>query len=473
MTRASLFTGLAVLLFLPALQAADFEADFLDRTMRLDFFHTGGQGVEIISLDQVISDGPWPGSRTRLVDDTNLGKYLFSVHDSASEELLYSRGFASIFGEWVTTSEASSTHRTFHESLRFPWPRRPVRVVLEQRDARNEFEALWSTEIDPDSRFVNPADRAPTARVWPVLESGPPQDKVDLVLVADGFTAEEMPRFHNDARRLVEALFRWEPFKSRRSDFNVWAVDVVSAESGVSRPRAGEFRRNPIGTSFNAFDSERYVLTYDNRAMRDAAAAAPYEYLEVLVNEEQYGGGGIFANFATASTGAGFAEYLFVHEFGHHFAGLGDEYYTSPVSYATGATDLPEPWEPNVTALHDPENLKWADLAEETTPLPTPWSKQAYDSQSRAFQARRAELRSQGVSEEVMDEYFREVRDWSTEFLGAEEHAHAVGAFEGASYEATGLYRPQADCIMFTRDEVGFCAVCRQAIERVIDLYSR
>ncbi len=450
-----------------------FDQDFENKTMRLDFFHTGGQGTEILALDQVVSDGPWSGSTSQLIDDTDLGEYLFRVYDAASGRLLYSRGFASIYGEWVTTGEAQERYRTFHESLRFPWPRSPVRVELLDRGEHLAFEPLWEVTVDPNSRFVNPADRAAAGRVWAVQENGPAQEKVDLLLLPEGYTADEMDKFHADAQRLTEALFRWEPFKSRRNDFNVWAIDVPTAESGGNRPRAGHYRRTPLSASYNIFDSERYVLTYDNRALRDIASAAPYEFLEILVNDAQYGGGGIFNHQATTSVDTGFAEYVFVHEFGHHFAGLGDEYYTSPVSYATGAANPPEPWSPNVTNLSDPEQFKWADLVTDDTPIPTPWPKEEYDRRSREGQAKRAELRAQGVSEEVMDAFFRETQEWSTELLARGEWSQAVGAFEGAGYEAHGLYRPQADCIMFTRNEVGFCAVCHRAIERIIDLYSR
>jgi hypothetical protein len=450
-----------------------FERFFVDRTMRVDYFHTGGIGTEVFALDQVVSDGTWAGSTTRLIDDLNLGKYLFTVVDQKTNQAIYSRGFASLYGEWETTGEAKDTHRTFHESLRFPWPQHPVRVLLEKRDADNLFRPLWSIAIDPNSRFVNPAAPVARGKVWAVQEKGDPKEKVDLLILGEGYSEAEIETFHADAKRAAEVLFEFEPFKSRRDDFNVWAIDLPSARSGVSRPRADEFRRTPISIQYNIFDSERYALTYDNKALRDVASAASYEFVEILINEEQYGGGGIFNFQATASVRAGYADYLFVHEFGHHFAGLGDEYYTSPVAYETGAAQHPEPWEPNVTALHDPTKLKWRDLSDASTPLPTPWEKQEYEERMRAYQERRRELRAQRVSEEVMDRFFDEVKAWSTPFLGNQQHSGRVGAFEGASYEPVGLYRSEIDCIMFTRDEVGFCRVCQRGIERVIDLYAR
>ena len=207
--------------------------------------------------------------------------------------------------------------------------------------------------------------------------------------------------------------------------------------------------------------------------MRDAASAAPYEFIEILANERTYGGGGIFNDHATASVDSAFSEYVFVHEFAHHFAALADEYYTSDVAYATGTGDRPEPWEPNVTALKDPATLKWLDLVTPGTPLPTPWEKAEFEEHSRWIQERRREIRQRNAPEEEMDALFREQQNFEEKFLQAMKYGQAVGAFEGASYEAKGLYRPQADCIMFTRDAVGFCQVCRRAISRVIDMYAR
>jgi len=448
-----------------------FDDYFTPRTMRVDYFHTGGMGDEIIALDRVVSDGPWAGSVTRLVDDTNLGKYLFEVVDPRTNAVIYSRGFASIYGEWETTTEARQRHGTFHESLRFPWPRRPVQVVLKKRDDQGAFHELWSAPIDPDSRFVNPAPPPAEGEVWTVMENGPPTEKVDLVLLGEGYTAAERDKFHADVARLVRRLFDTEPFKSRKSDFNVWAIDLASENSGVNRPQVGQFRRTPLSVEYNVFDSERYVLTLDNRRLRDVLSSAPYEFVEILVNEAQYGGGGIFNSHATTAVDTQFADYIFVHEFGHHFAGLADEYYTSSVAFETGATIHPEPWEPNVTALRDPRSLKWADLVEAGTPLPTPWDKEVYERHARSIQARRQALIDSGAPESDFDALFEEQRQVESDLLHAMEHAGQVGAFEGAMYEAHGLYRPEVDCIMFTRIDY-FCRVCRRAIERIIDLYA-
>jgi len=456
----------------PLHSAAPYDAAFTGDTMRVDYLHTGGRGIEAVALDRVVNDGLWPGSRTHLVDDTNLGKYLFEVIDRATNRVLYSRGFASLYGEWETPPDAAEVHRTFSGTLRFPWPRQPVQVVLKKRDRLNAFHEFWSAIIDPASRQVNRGRLAPIVKVWTLWESGPPDTKVDLLLVGDGYTDSEMAKFQADAKRLVDRMFALEPYRSRRGDFNVRGIALPCAESGIHNPRTGETRRTRVGAEYNVFDSERYALALDNRGWRDLASAAPYDAVEVLINNRYYGGGGIFNDHAAVAVDSGSADYVFAHEFGHHFAGLGDEYYTSDVAYETGAAQKVEPWEPNVTALHDPAALKWKDLVTPGTPLPTPWEKEAYEKRSAEIQAERRRLRATGAPESAMDALFATQKAWETAFLSSMTHSGKVGAFEGASYEPKGLYRPEADCIMFTRDEVGFCRVCRRAIERVINLHT-
>jgi IgA peptidase M64/peptidase M64-like protein len=438
-------------------------------TLRLDYVHSGNAGAERFALDGLVREGPWPGRPDRPLDDTNLGKYYFEVRDPGTNRVLYTRGFASVYGEWETTPEAKDVERAFHESLRFPAPDAPVQVTVRKRDRHNLFREVWTVRVDPADPALDRAAAA-DAKAWAVFENGPPADKVDLLLLGDGYTAAEMGKWHADAKRLAETLFAVSPFKERRSDFNVWALDTPAAESGVARPSDGVYRRSPLRAAYDAFGSERYVLTFDNKRLREAAAAAPYDFIEIVVNDRKYGGGGIHNLYATVSADNAFTPYVFVHEFGHHFAGLADEYYTSSVAYETGG-DRVEPWEPNVTA--DPKAARWADLVTAGTPLPTPWSKDEFEAAQREVQARRRQIRAEKRPEAEMEALFREERERTTKLLASGPHGRAVGAFEGALYEAKGYYRPQADCIMFTRDEVGFCAVCRRAIERVIDLYAR
>ena len=238
----------------------------------------------------------------------------------------------------------------------------------------------------------------------------------------------------------------------------------------ISRPSTGIYHDSPLGASYDAFGSERYMLTFDNRALRKAAAFAPYEFIEILANNQTYGGGGIFNLYSTVAADNAFANYVLVHEFGHHFAGLADEYYTSSVAYTTPAERV-EPWESNATALLEPGKLKWADLVAPGTPIPTPWDKQAFETYSLAIQKRRAEIRKQKLPESVMEALFREELKYEQEKFRQEKYFGKVGAFEGANYEAKGYYRPEIDCIMFTRTD-HFDAVCRRAIEQIIKFYS-
>ena len=442
------------------------------RTMRVDYYHTGDNSKEIFSLDEVVIEPlSWPGNPERNVDDTNLGKYLFEVRGRATNQILYSRGFASIFGEWETTDEAKSINRTFSESLRFPAPEKPVQIILKKRDAHNAFREVWTINVDPKDIFVNTSTSTQKAPVIEIEKHGDSAKKVDFLILGDGYTADQRGKCEKDAHRLTEILFGTEPFKSRRTDFNVWAICAASLDSGISRPSTGVHHRTAVGATYDAFGSERYVLTFDNKAFRDVAAQAPYEFVEILANNNTYGGGGIFNLYSTVAADSLWSPYVFVHEFGHHFAGLADEYYTSDVAYNPSAERV-EPWEPNATALLDPAMLKWKQFVSADTPIPTPWDKTAFEDYSREIQRRRRQIRKENRPESEMDALFNEEKAHEDKQLAEQKYSGKVGAFEGANYEAKGYYRPQTNCIMFTRANF-FCRVCQSAIERVIDLYSK
>lgn len=465
-------TGLVLALALQS-PATGFDARFTGKTLRFDYFHSGTAKEEHVSSDKVRLEGDWPGSRVHLLDDTNLGKYLFEVIDPATNQAVWSRGFSSIYGEWETTGEAvAGTWRTLHESMRFPETRGKAQIVIKKRAADGSFREIYSTVIDPASRFVDRSPVSSTGTVWNVFESGPAAVKADLLILGDGYAGSEMEKFHGDVKRLTDALFAIEPFKSHRGDFNVRAIDLPSPASGVTDPRTGTWHRTPLGLAYNAFDSERYMLTFEDVAVREAAAQAPYDALILLSNSRKYGGGGIYNLWNTAAVDSAESAYLVVHEFGHSFAGLGDEYYTSQVAYEDFNPPGTEPWEPNVTALLDPKNLKWGDLVAKGTPLPTPWDQEDYDKTVLASEKRRRELREKNAPEEQMEALFEEVRQKTTPMLRAEKYFGKVGAFQGAAYEAKGLYRPEVDCIMFSRNPKTFCGVCERAIERVIRMYA-
>jgi hypothetical protein len=441
------------------------------RTLRVDYGHTGDAAAERFGVDRVVLEPlPWPGDPAKAVDASNLGKYSFEVTDKASGRLLYSRGFASIYGEWETTDEAKTRSRSFSESLRFPQPDQPVRIQVRKRDARNAFQPVWTFELDPRDPLIEQAPAPEPGALITLQKSGDSPDKVDVLILGDGYTAAERGKFEQQARRVMELLFEQTPFKEHRQDFNVWALCPPAKESGVSRPSTGVHKRTPLGTTFDAFGSERYVLTFDNRAFRDLAAQAPYEFVEILVNAETYGGGGIHNLYSTAAAGNSTIGYLFVHEFGHHFAGLADEYYTSDVAVTNSAT-RPEPWEPNATV--DPLHPKWGSLLTPGVPLPTPWVKEAFEAHSHEYQKERRAIRAANRPEAEMDALFAKEKVFEMNLLGKDTYAGKVGAFEGANYEAKGYFRSQEDCLMFSRDDVGFCAACRAAIEKVIRQYAK
>ncbi len=467
--KALHYCVLACLAFVLA-PLASFAAEPAPATYRLDLLHTGGKGVEIFAIERLrLEPLPWPGHPARAADDGSLGAYRFEAR-AADGTLLQARGFASIFGEWTSTEEALTQHRTFHESLRFPAPGKPgpVQVTIYKRDATQAFQAVWQQQVDTADMLVDRSPTAPQALIA-LEQHGAPADKVDLLLLGDGYTAAECAtRFQADAQRMIAALFKVQPFARRRQDFNVWGLCPPAVESGISRPSTGVHKASPLGATYDALRSERYVLSFENRALREVASQAPYEAMVILANNDTYGGGGIFGLYATVAVNSVWADYLFVHEFGHHFAALADEYYTSPVAYTAPQTII-EPWEPNVTALLDRDALKWRHLMASSTPIPTPWAKDAFEALQRDVQARRKQIRAERRPESEMDALFREEQARVTQLFARDRHRAVVGAFRGANYDAQAYYRPQLDCIMFTRNEVPFCRVCDSALAKVID----
>ena len=301
------------------------------------------------------------------------------------------------------------------------------------------------------------------------MDNGLASNKVDLVILGDGYTKAEMEKFRKDAKRLTNSLFNAEPFKSRSKDFNVRAVETPSETSGVTKPHHNIYKRTPLSVHYSSFDSERYALSYDNKTIRDVASAVPYDFMIILINEKTYGGGGIYGLYTTVSADNKFAEYIMIHELGHHIAALADEYYTSAVAYEVPKITV-EPWETNITAMFDKKNLKWKDLVEATTPLPTPWNKGVFDKFGYTIQKTRDSIRAALLPEPVMEALFDKQLKMEDVFFAKEKYKDKVGAFEGAGYIAKGLYRPQLDCIMYTRHKV-YCKVCQKSLGMVMDEY--
>jgi len=464
-----------------------FDAWFVDQTLRVDYYHTGSAAEETFALDQVYEQGPWARSRTHLIDPFNLGRYTVKVYDDASGTLIFSKGFDSYFGEYKTSDAGvKGVPRTYHESALLPVPKKPVRFTVEAKDRQNAGRTVFSATIDPAAVTVIRERLIPGVKVFEAVKSGDPRRKADVAVLAEGYTADEEAKFRADLERFTGVFFGLEPYKSHRDKFNITGVFKASAESGCDEPGHGSFKATALGTTFDSLGSERYLLTEDNKSLRDIAAHAPYDALYIMVNHKRYGGGGIYNLYCTFTTDNQWYEYVFLHEFGHSFTGLADEYYTSQVAYNEFYPSGVEPAEPNITALLDPADLKWKDLMSPGVAVPTPWEKAGFDAMSNAYQKVRAEVNA-GIAqmkragaaaaaiaraEEESDRLSRENAAQVDAFLRGSRFWGQVGVFEGAGYASKGLYRPEIDCLMFTRGTKPFCKVCEAAVLRTILFYA-
>lgn len=460
--------------------ASNFDVYFLDKTMRVDYFHTGIKDVDIISLDNVYEEPAvatygrqlWAGNMSNLIDTLNLGKYMFKVIDVRTNALIFSRGFSSVFGEWQTTDEAlKGIYRTFHESVLFPFPKNPVQLIIATRDKENYFHDIFSTVIDPNSRFVNRERHCESLKAGAVQKSGDPHKKVDVLILGDGYAKDEMKKYKQDVEKFTKTLLGTSPFKERKDAFNVWFIEAPSLDSGIDEPRKNLWKRTPFGCSFNSFDLPRYVLTFENKAIRDIASLVPYDQIYLVFNSNRYGGGGIYNLYSTCyardedEKSNWWPDYVFVHEFGHAFGGLGDEYYSSAVAYNEFYPPGVDPWEPNVGIVKD-GHVKWEYLMEKSTPIPTPWNKAIYDSLGTALQQLD---RSAPDFKQKYEEILKQREDVFTN----QKYSGKIGAFEGSGYASQGLYRPFIDCRMFSKSLVDFCPVCQKSIEKIIDFHTK
>lgn len=466
-----------------------FDDHFNDQSMRVDYHHVGDAGTELVSIDRVYRYGTWAGSLFNLLDEMDYGAYYYKVYDAASGKLVYSRGFDSYFKEYQTGSLAKDgVVKAFHESAIIPSPKDKIFFALEKRQKNGDLNEIFRCEIDPDdvSIITNEGiDRS--VKVIEVLDNGDPHVKADVAIIAEGYTAEEEDKFRKDLERFTKAFFKAAPCKSHKDRFNIYGVFKPSQESGCDEPRHGSFKNTVAGTTFNSMGSERYLLTEDNKSLRDIARHTPYDALYIMVNHHRYGGGGIYNFYCTYTSDNQWSEYLMVHEFGHSFFGLADEYYTSDTAYDDFYPAGFEPSEPNITALLTPTDLKWKHLVSKGVEIPTPWEKADYDKADLSWQEERsrlndrvAELRRTGAPESEVkaseEEYNRRDREHTEKmhaYLEASKFAGMVGAYEGAGYASKGLYRPMVDCIMFSKGTPEFCIVCREAMVRIIEWYSR
>ena len=370
-----------------------FDQDFVDATLRVDVYHVGNASEELVTLDRLHRVGTWAGSTTQLADRLDLGRYKLSATDVETGRVLFTHGYDSYFGEYRTTGAAAQgVRRTYHESVLMPFPRRPVELRFEARSREGGAATIGTFRVDPGDPFIAREPVPGDLRVVEQRGSGDPHVRLDLAIVGEGYTAGDEATFRRDLERFTSVLLSREPFATLAHLISVRGVFRPSREPGCDEPGRGTFRDTSVGASFDALGSERYLLTEDNRALRDIAAAVPYDAVILMVNHDRYGGGGIYNQFSVFTAHNQWSEYLLVHELGHSFAGLADEYYTSSTAYNEFYPRGVEPVEPNITALLDPKALKWRELVAEGTPVPTPWEKEEFELIDRAYQKEREEL---------------------------------------------------------------------------------
>lgn len=462
-----------------------FDIYFSDGSLRIDYFHTGDAASESVELDKIYTYAQWAGSRVNLIDKLDYGAYYHKIYDLESGALIYARGFDSYFKEYQTSSKAAAGEvKQFHESAIVPMPKSKIIFALDKRDKSGKLHEVFRKEINLEEARGLETD--PDIRVYSSQESGSTDIKADIAIIGEGYTAEEDQKFQDDLKRFTEAFFIAEPCKSNRDKFNIRGVLKPSQDSGIDEPRAGIDKNTAVNATFNSMGSERYVLTEDNKSLRDIAGHVPYDALYIMVNHSRYGGGGIYNFYCVYTSDNIDSDYLMVHEFGHSFFGLADEYYTSSTAYNDFYSPDYEPAEPNITALKDPENPKWKHMLSEGIEVPTPWAKAEFDSLDLIWQKKRTEmndiiakLQKDGAPEEEVNrakalyDQKSEARDQDAQkYLGSSQFAGKVGAFEGAGYMSKGLYRPSINCIMFTRTDY-FCPVCQEAMVEVINSYTK
>ena len=409
-------------MFLKA-QNIDYDQYFRSGSLRMDFYQCGNADTSHYVFERFIIEANFGGSKVNLIDPFNLGDSRVKVIDAQTNTLIYSRGYSTLFREWQTTSEATRMERCYEESVSVPTPQNEAYIIIEKRNYNGEFEEVFSKLYEPHEIF-NSYEQRYVFPVYDIMVNGTPESKVDILILPEGYTADEMSAFQQQCQDLVNAFTQYEPFASHINDFNFRAVLAPSEESGVDIPSYQTWVRTILNAHFQTFYIDRYCTTRDYFSVKDVAANAPYDQIVILVNSGRYGGAGFYNFYSMFTTWDLSSPDVFVHEFGHAFAGLGDEYAEAGSPLASLYNLNVEPWQPNLTTLVDFDS-KWADLVAPNTPIPTPANAQ-YD--------------------------------------------NIVGAFEGAGYLTTGIYRPQTHCMM--RDYAPFCAVCSRAIEAMIAAHS-
>ncbi len=406
-----------------------------EMTLRIDYVFSGTDKSSEISLDRMYSFDGWAGRRVNLDKIPVKGNGQISMTDIATGEMLYRLPFSTLFQEWQTSEEATRVRKSFENTFFLPMPSAKSLVKVELYDFKGSVSASMKHVVDPSDiliRHLRPA--APEHRY--LLKSGDPAGKIDVAVVAEGYTAEEMDKFYEHAQIAVDAILSHAPFGEYRDRFNFVAVALESKDSGVSVPREDLWLDTAVGSHYDTFYMDRYLTTTNVKMMHDKLCGIPYEHLVVLANTDTYGGGGIFNSYTLTTALHPSFKPVVVHEFGHSFAGLGDEYYYDDGYVAYYYPDS-EPWEQNITTLYDFES-KWNDMLPKVIEIPT-----------EAPEGNVWSIIGNGASPESM-----------------------IGVYEGGGYQSKGVYRPYPDCRMKTNGAPAFCPVCQRAIARIIEFYT-
>ncbi len=416
----------AMLLLASSLVAsAQFSNYFYNKSLRMDYYHSGNDTTEFFTFDELIEEPYWGGSHVNLVDTFYYGKQYVKVLNIKNDSLLYSRGYSTLFGEWQTTEEAKKTSRSFSETVIIPYPKENVKIELYSRNRNGVFHKKFEYYFDTNNYFIKHDHR----KVYPsfdVFIAGKPSEKVDIVILPEGYTTEELGLFIADCHKFVKDFFTFAPYSSNKDKFNFRGILAPSLQEGTDIPKDTIWKNTILNTSYYTFDSERYLMTMDDKSVRDLAANAPYDQIYILVNSKKYGGGAIYNYYNVSVNSNRQSAKILIHEFGHGFAGLADEYYNDATSYGEFYNLNIEPWEPNITTLKHFEK-KWKHLVKKHTPIPTP---------------------------------------------AIPKYKNRVGAFEGGGYEPKGMYRPMQDCLMKTFKGNRFCPACVEAIQKMINFYT-
>ncbi|MCL4419497.1 MAG: IgA Peptidase M64 [Bacteroidetes bacterium] len=477
-----------IISFYSSYSQVKFDDFFIDKTLRIDYLHIGDAKTESIVFDKAYEYGIWAGSTKNTIDKFDNGRYYCKIYDATSGNLIFSKGYDTYFGEYRTTTPAINGQvKAYHESVLIPLPKNKIKFTIELRNKEQKLVQIYQIEIDPSDININRDNIIDkSVRVYKSHVSGNPHDKVDVVIISEGYDSNEDMKFLEDIKRFTEVFFSQEPYKTNQDKFNIYGIYKPSEESGIDIPQNKIYKKTAVNATFNSLGSDRYLLTEDNKTLRDVAAHAPYDVIYIMANTSKYGGGGIYNQFATFVNNNVWNEYVFLHEFGHAFAGLGDEYYTSDVSYNDFYPKGIEPTEPNLTALINKGDLKWREFITPGIEIPSLWEKADYEKMDKEWGVERAkllknisELKTSNAPESRIKSAEKEYQtaekkrnDNLDRFFKTSKYSGEVGAFEGGGYSSQGIYRPMVDCIMFSKGKKPYCKVCENAIFNMIRFYT-